>query len=217
MKNEIDNKKPSIDSFMIEEYKNISNAHYNIGNSISQFFRYYLILMSVVIALFPVLFSSKFSEYNIIKSHVMEIERYIIPIFLISFSLIGTFTVFFMSGLKANETLYARTVNGVRKYFKNERASDCENIVKYLYLPTNTSFPKSKYSFFCYIVWSMVLINTLYLFAGIFSFIYSFQSQHFICYIVISIVFCIGLAYIVIQHSKSIYEAHLNKFESDKN
>lgn len=53
-------KKSAFDIFMVEEYKNISNAHYNTGSSISQFFRYYLILMSAVIAVLPVLLSSKF-------------------------------------------------------------------------------------------------------------------------------------------------------------
>ena len=57
---EMADKKSAFDIFMVEEYKNISNAHYNTGSSISQFFRYYLILMPAVIAVLPVLLSSKF-------------------------------------------------------------------------------------------------------------------------------------------------------------
>ena len=209
-------KKSAFDIFMVEEYKNISNAHYNTGSSISQFFRYYLILMSAVIAVLPVLLSSKFDAGGIFEIHIIEIERYVIPVFLISFSFIGTWTVFYMTGLKANETLYARTVNGVRKYFKNEHAHDYANVEEYLRLPTDTSFPKSKYSFFGYIVLSMVLINALYFFTGIFFFIYSFKSQHTICLAIIDILVCIFLSYIVKKHSCSIYEKHLNKFEPDK-
>ena len=215
-KTERDNIKSALDNFMLEEYKNISNAHYNVGNSISQFFRYYLILMSVVLAVLPILFSSKFAECSIIIDHAIEIERYAIPIFLISFSLIGTWTVFFMTGLKANETLYARTVNGIRKYFKNEYSGTDSNIDEYLCLPTDTSFPKAKYSFFSYIVWSMVLINTLYLFTGTFFFIYSFKSQHFICFIFLDLIFCLFLSHIVIKHSRYIYKKHLSKFRSYK-
>ena len=217
MKNKISKKKSAFAIFMIEEYKNISNAHYNTGSSISQFFRYYLLLMSVVIAVLPVLFSYKFAECSIITNHITEIERYAIPLFLISFSLIGTWTVFYMTGLKANETLYARTVNGVRKYFKNEHANDIMNVEEYLCLPTDTSFPKSKYSFFRYIVWSMVLINALYFFTGIFSFAYSFKSQHTVCFTIIDILICIFLSCIVMNYSSAIYKEHLEKFRSNIN
>jgi len=204
--------KSAFDSFILEEYKNISNAHYNTGNSISQFFRYYLILMSVVIVILPVIFSSKLVDFELIKNNTTEIQRYVAPIFFTSFAFIGTWIVFFMSGLKANETLYARTVNGVRNYFKSHYAEECSNIKDFLYLPTETSFPKSKYSFFSYMVWSMVLINALYLFSGIFFFIFSLGTSHLVCLVIIEIILCALFSYFVIKHSRYLYEKHLNGF-----
>ena len=49
------NDKESYDKFLLKEYDNIAQAHFNTKNSLIQFFRYYLLIIALPLPLFVVL------------------------------------------------------------------------------------------------------------------------------------------------------------------
>ena len=48
--------------FMLEEYKNISSAHFNANNAVASFFKYYLVVISLPISIMVSIVAKK--EFN---------------------------------------------------------------------------------------------------------------------------------------------------------
>jgi len=169
------------EDFMIEEYKNISSAFFEISGRISSFFKYMLLIFSVPI----LLIANKVEISSIYKMGV-----YIV----ISFS--GYFVMLYLSHLRFEAFLYARTINGTRKYFteKSYFSDSKYNILeidRYLKLPIQTSKPEYGDSFqFIYIVAVILIISTAYQLLGLMC-ILPFLSS-----LIISIV--IGFIYFIL-------------------
>ena len=157
------------EEFMLEEYKNISSAFFEISGRISSFFKYMLLIYFV-----PVLLMVN----NVKMSSLFNMLFYII----ISFT--GYFVMLYLSQLRFEAFLYARTINGARRYFVENTSSnlnlDIYNLDRYLKLPFLTTKPKYKDNFqFIYIVIVILLISTSYLFLGLINH-YSILTSAFI-------------------------------------
>jgi len=128
------------EKFQIEEYKNISNAHFETNKQIGIFFRYFLIISST-----PALIFAWFGKNNpkfidsLLYGDYVSINLFV-GFFLIFISIIGILSSFYLVSLRLDSILYARTVNGTRKYFY--KLASLENEVSFRLLPKQTNIPK---------------------------------------------------------------------------
>ena len=148
-------------NFMMSEYNNISKAHFNTVNTISSFFRYYLLIVTVPIS--AVLVLSERSDEN-----VFSFFNTILP----SFACLGSFSIFFIGlcvsayiiNLRFDALLYARTVNEIRKYFYKISNLNWFEESRYRILPTITSRPPYiEWYYFYFVVLSLSFANGFYL------------------------------------------------------
>jgi len=112
----------NFDKFLLKEYSNISQAHFKSIETISTFFRYYLLIMSIPISAFAI-----FSQIAPNKDPLLYIIlQYKILIFIVlsSISIIGLFVFLYITNLRLDTMLYARVINGIRKKFYDEYEID---------------------------------------------------------------------------------------------
>ena len=152
-----------ITDFMLEEYKNISSAFFDISSKVVSFFKYILIIYSVpIIAL------------NEPISTISRIKRSDInPIIFIGISIIGLFVLMYIIKLRNEALLYARTINGVRRFFYDQELMKMDDDEKIMFtnnfniLPTQKEKPSFTDKQFLWIVRTLSVINSFYLFIGL--------------------------------------------------
>lgn len=152
-------------NFQLEEYKNISNAHFETNKQIGIFFRYYLFVASAPAAIL-VWFGKNENAINNIVNGVDTNTNLFIAFFLLFVAAIGIFSCCYLISLSLDSVLYARTVNGIRKHiFKNN--IDFES--HYRVLPKLTNQPQyiQPHSFL-FIVLAFAIINSIYFSLGTF-------------------------------------------------
>jgi uncharacterized HAD superfamily protein len=145
------------DKFQLEEYKNISQAHFKTNETISIFFRYYLLIMSI-----PILVAGFFVQTGNIIIYFEEYYQ-IFAILLFIIGIIGCCMLGWTIVLRMDCVLYARTINGVRKYFYDRINKDFERIIKSNILPHATTKPHYfELFFFGPVIFCFSIINTTY-------------------------------------------------------
>ena len=154
----------SLDDFQLDEYKNISNAHFEANKQIEAFFRYFLIISSA-----PAVIVLWFGKDESIFTKLLDANHFYLTLFSASFlifiSLIGIFSCFYLISFRLDSILYARTVNGIRKYFYSK--SECKNESHYRVLPKQTNQPKYRqFHTFSIIIYCIAIINAGYFAIG---------------------------------------------------
>lgn len=142
--------------FQLKEYENISQAHFKTNEMMVAFFRYYLLIMALPITFLGTAFAT--AEQS---SKGALLYHWQIPIgaFLVTIAGLGFLLMCYLSGLRLEAALYARTVNGVRAYFMKEAPAGTNHV-----LPIDVNKPKLvKLGDHAFIVLSFALFNTLYL------------------------------------------------------
>jgi hypothetical protein len=142
-----------MDSFVLEEYKNISKAHYELHNGFRQMFRFYLGVVAVPVTLF----AFAYKDQNVTLSNLPSVFVYICLLI----GIIGCLMFLSLINIRFDIIFYTRTVNGTRAYFVNKD----NNLSKYLMLPGDMRFPPYKETFRAY-WWQFLMIaiiNSIYL------------------------------------------------------
>jgi hypothetical protein len=143
-----------VDDFVLEEYKNISKAHYELHNAFRQMFRFYLGIVAVPITIFA--FAYKDVQVSIGSLPVI----FVYILFVTGF--IGLLMFLSLINIRFDIIFYTRTVNGTRAYFVNRSRGE---LTKYLLLPGNMRFPPYSETFKAY-WWQfslIALINSAYI------------------------------------------------------
>jgi hypothetical protein len=127
--------------FQLEEYKNISTAHFETNKQIGVFFRYFLLIASAPALIF-IWFGKE--NPNFVKNLLFGTKDVIttnlfVGFFLIFIAIIGVLSSFYLVSLKLDNLLYARAVNGVRKFFFDH--SEIKDDDHYRILPKQTNIP----------------------------------------------------------------------------
>jgi hypothetical protein len=104
-------------NFQLEEYKNISNAHFEANKQIVIFFRYFLIIAAAPAAIFIWFGDSGNLLKNLLSSNDNIQLNIFVGCFLILISIIGFLSCCYLMSINFDSILYARTVNGIRKFF----------------------------------------------------------------------------------------------------
>lgn len=152
--------------FLHQEYSHIADAHFKTNESISAFFKHFLVIMSIPIAIIAYFFSAVKTEAFLTKTF-LSLSPIIFSILFV-ISLIGFFVLLYVVNLRMDAILYARTINGIRKYFYDRAKIDINVKLRMRVLPQTTFEPRyHEKSYFWPVVVSFGLFNSLYLFLAI--------------------------------------------------
>lgn len=125
----------------------------------------------------PILVAGFFVKSEALEIYVAEYYQ-IFALLLIIISLLGYGMLGWVIVLRMDGVLYARTVNGVRKYFYNKINKDFERIIKTKVLPYATTRPPYyEPRFFFPVVFCFIIINTAYFVFGITIWIFNGEIE----------------------------------------
>lgn len=166
-----------ITDFLLTEYENIANAHFNAQEILSRWVRFYFLVVAVPLTLLA-LVSRAGQDIDL-----LNLKPYFsFLIFLVG--IVGIFISLIIFDIRLDTALYARSVNGIRKYFLGkERARIACGLVNspelldpspFVVLPTDINKPSlTKLSINGWIfVLMFTIINSLYVCFGIQTFLY---------------------------------------------
>jgi len=148
------------DNFLHAEYQNIAQAHFKSIETISSFFKYYLLVMAVPLSALAVIFQAiNVNIFNVINNYF---ELSALSLILISF--IGIFLFWYIVNLRFDTVLYARTVNGIRKHFYSKSNIDVRYSQYIRTLPQSNSIPHYfEAHYFLPVVLTFGFVNSIYL------------------------------------------------------
>lgn len=167
-----------ITDFLLAEYENIAKAFFNSYDIGARWVRYYLIILAVPFSFIAIIYHNKADQFDLFS---------LPPSIAILISVIGLLNVlvsYIIVDLRLDSILYARTVNGIRKYFveqiMNLEELKPNKIKDYILLPTDINIPRFlafKSGDLFFLTAFMVIINSLYFSLGI-SQIESFKNVY---------------------------------------
>jgi uncharacterized HAD superfamily protein len=150
-----DNTRESYETFLLTEYQQIAAAHFKAGETITNFFKHYLVLAGLPLS----------AIYYFLNSVAGQAERMKVAIPWVCFlvSVIGTLALTYIANLWFDQILYARVINGLRSYFTRRSKLTFAELDGIRVLPISTSAPPyfGGLSFFA-IICSMALVNAAY-------------------------------------------------------
>lgn len=181
--------------FLLSEYNNIAKAHFNTVNTISNFFRYFLLLVTVPVPIVVLLFQ----KLEMPKLEVVEgVIKPFAGIGSIVVFIVGICVVAYIMNLRFDALLYARTVNGIRRYFYNLSNIDIFSLNKIRVLPSTVTAPSYReWRYFYPVVFALSVINGFYLFFSILLFDSDILKNHQYIPFIVSIVSSILLSTII--------------------
>jgi uncharacterized HAD superfamily protein len=152
---------PSYRNFLLQEYKELVQAHFESIRTISSFFRHYLLIMSIPFSSFAIF---KFLPGTMSLSKLIQDYYQIFNSFFFSIFLIGVGVLCYVINLRMDAILYARTVNGIRKYFYDISEEDTNTLLRTRILPQTAHLPYYlEKGGFSPLVFVFGVINSLYL------------------------------------------------------
>lgn len=154
------NKDDAFDSFQLEEYKNISESHYESLKQISTFFQYYLLTLGAPAFILSIIAKKETGMDDFFKGLEMPIYYDFVFYYFIAISFVGYFIYLYVINLRLDALLYAKTVNKVRRYFYEKSSLDIDEYSSYAHLPLSSAKPKySEKTFFVPLLLVFSLIN----------------------------------------------------------
>jgi len=132
----------TFDSFQLEEYKNLSNSHYESVKQVTVFFRYYLLILSAPIFILTLIDDRRNEVKTFFNGTSEPIFYNLIFSYFIIISIIGFFIFYYVINLRQDAILYARSVNKVRKYFYHNSGIKNVEYEQFANLPLISSTPK---------------------------------------------------------------------------
>lgn len=154
------------DSFLRSEYDHIAEAHFRTIDTITAFFRYYLLIMSIpisLIAAFSVVAQSNDFSFEILGGYTPIVAAIFIII-----SVAGFGVLLYLISLRMDAILYARTVNAIRKHFYDNVPTylmDLDLKTRKRILPQTASQPRYfELRYFGPVVGVIAILNAFYFF-----------------------------------------------------
>ena len=158
----------SFQTFLISEYNNIAEAHFTTVNTISSFFRYFLLIITIPIPIVVFLFHQLENQKAEGTQSVINSYASLASIGSITIFIVGLCVVIYIINLRFDALLYARTVNGVRRYFYDLSETDIFGLNKIKVLPVTVSMPLYReWRYFYPVILALSVINGFYLFLSV--------------------------------------------------
>jgi hypothetical protein len=128
--------------FMLQEYDTIASAYFGLSNRVNEWFKAYLALVGLPVTVLAAVLKIGNGGEPISIAHLPDVVSGV----LLVVALLGLFVTLTILSMRMEMILYARTINGVRRYFgvldrkANAEASDFR-LADYLILPTSDALP----------------------------------------------------------------------------
>lgn len=156
--------------YLNQEYSQIAQAHFTTLETISTFFKNYLVIMSIPVALLTYFFREDFINFKDFTTKFMPLGG----ILFVAISLVGLAVLIYIMNLRMDAILYARTVNGIRKYFYDNANIDINYKIRMRTLPQSTFLPGYyEFGYFLPVVFAFALFDTAYFYLGLAFFKFS--------------------------------------------
>lgn len=134
-----DNSKSPYEEFLIAEYSNIAQAHFNTESTISNFFKHYMLIVSIPITLFAIFL--RFPGQHQLDSVLIPTILAALPWIMVLIGFIGLCVMVYIMNLRFDAILYARAVNGIRSYFSKRSNIAFDEELRQRALPRTIQFP----------------------------------------------------------------------------
>jgi hypothetical protein len=131
--------KPDFKEYLLEEYRQIANAHFTMVQTISVFFKHYLIIMAIPATVIAFFMSRNGGWIDIEK--LSKFSNLAISLCFFSVCIVGYFVCIYIINIRLDSILYARTINGIRKYFYSNSEESEEIKCKIRALPQSIYTP----------------------------------------------------------------------------
>jgi len=161
-----------ITDFLLREYENIANAYFNAHDTTAKWFKYYLIMLASPFSFIVFIYHNNSDDFNLFNLSIT------ISILILLIGILSMLVSLIIINSRIDATLYARTVNGIRKYFVDQDKINVHrnkrlDVEKYLVLPTDIAKPKFiKLEGDLFILFLfMAIINSSYIVIGLNKFI----------------------------------------------
>jgi uncharacterized HAD superfamily protein len=153
------------DRYLLEEYEHIAEAHFRVNETVTAFFRYHLLIMSLPISIIAVLIATESNGSSLVGSW----EAYV-PLIAAVFLIIGVAgfgVLVYLTNLRMDALLYARTVNAIRRHFFDNGPIDIYAKFHKRVLPQTPYQPRYfEPRYFLSVVVTMALFNAFYIFCA---------------------------------------------------
>lgn len=152
------------EKFLLTEYDNIANAHFNIVNTLTTFFKHYLLIVSLPLPFLGAALAKP--EDNTVLTGLVDA----MPFIAFVISVLGILIAAYITNLRFEAVLYARTVNGIRLWFYRRSLMSLIDERNIRVLPTSTIHPKYyEKSYFLCVILAFGIINATYATTGIYQ------------------------------------------------
>lgn len=184
MKTSISNNS-EFNDFLQHEYNNIAQAHFKTTEMISEYIKHYLTVISIPITIIVVIFNLDAFKQMMNYQGLPNIVIASIGVLFLLISLIGLMFYWYILNLRWDAILYARTVNGIRKYnYDYNNSLPIEILSKYRVLPQSPIKPGYKeFNFFGPVVFTFLILNSFYSFIGGLAYLFgtsNFSSSNYL-------------------------------------
>lgn len=160
-KNSFENK-DSFEKFLLSEYSHIAQAHFKSLETISTFFRYYILILSIPISAIGIFYQIS-PEKEVGISNFITNYRWEISMSFVLIAIVGIGMFFYILNLRFDGLLYARVVNGIRKYFYGKSSEDMNYKLHIRVLPQSPQIPNyHEPRYFFPIIFVFGIINSIY-------------------------------------------------------
>lgn len=165
--------------FLRKEYDNIAQAHFKTTEMISEYIKHYLTLVTIPFSVLVVLMNLDVFK-NAIASGTLD-RLFIIPVALLFLviSFIGFMFFWYIINLRMDALLYARTINGIRKYFyDHDKSLDPIEHYRIRVLPQSPFIPGYREGyFFSPLVITFSILNSLYFYISFTALVFGFGNN----------------------------------------
>lgn len=186
------------DSYLKSEYAHIAEAHFRTIDTITAFFRYYLLIMSIPIGLIVafITIGEPFTDsFEVLRNYTPVLATICLVI-----SLAGFGVLLHLVSLRMDAILYARTVNAIRKHFYDnvpEYVVDLDTKLRMRVLPQTSSQPSYlEWRYFGPVVSVLAILDTFYLFGATSFFTMSFIPEKLSWQLLLEIALPISLVFL---------------------
>lgn len=153
-------------NYLLQEYAKVAEAHFKTIETISAFFKHYLIIMTLPLALIGFLIKSSNLENEMTK--VIQSIAPIGGVLLLIIAIAGSAVMIYIMNLRFDAILYARTVNGIRKYFYDKSGVSLDTQIHIRVLPQTATLPHYFEGwYFLPVIVVFALMDSLYYYLGI--------------------------------------------------
>jgi len=165
--------------FLRKEYDNIAQAHFKTTGMISEYIKHYLTLVTIPFSVMVVLVNLDVFKNALASGTLNELSIIPVALLFLVISFIGFLFFWYIINLRMEALLYARTINGIRKYFyDNDKTLDPISHYRMRVLPQSPFIPGYReFYFFSPLVITFSILNSLYFYISIAALVFAIGNK----------------------------------------